>query len=136
MSPVVFRPYRGRADVGKLLRAVLVVFQDFRYREALQGERSFALVFEARVGDKQIEGVDLGDLGARRGDAPPARGVGSRGSPVMCRGRPRQLHPRFTASSTPMFEPLSARRRMHVRGVAGQEHLPLAIGRGLPGSWR
>ena len=58
-SPIAFRPYRGRAEVGRVLAAVSRVFADFRYRDALSGERSSALVFLARVGDKEIEGVDL-----------------------------------------------------------------------------
>ncbi len=58
-SPVAFRPYRGRAEVGRVLAAVTTVFEDFRYREELAGERSFALVFVARIGDKEIEGLDL-----------------------------------------------------------------------------
>lgn len=64
LSPVVFRPYRGRAVVGNLLRAAVAVFQDFRYREELRGDRSSALIFEARVGDKQVEGIDLLEVNA------------------------------------------------------------------------
>jgi hypothetical protein len=58
-SPVAFRPYRGRAQVARVIAAVAGVFQDFRYRDELAGEKSYALVFVARVGDKEIEGVDL-----------------------------------------------------------------------------
>ena len=58
-SPVVFSPYAGREAVGALLRAVSRVFEDFRYTRMLGDERDHALVFEARVGERQIEGCDF-----------------------------------------------------------------------------
>jgi hypothetical protein len=63
-SPAVFKPYQGRDAVRLLLQAVLAVFEDFRYvREigAATGPqaRDHALVFETRVGDRQIEGCDF-----------------------------------------------------------------------------
>lgn len=60
-SPVVFRPYQGRDAVGVILRAVAEVFEDFRYiRELVAPDgRDHALVFEARVGDRHIEGSDF-----------------------------------------------------------------------------
>ena len=60
-SPVVFAPYRGREAVAALIRAVARVFEDFHYlREIGEPEgRDHALVFSARVGDRQIEGCDF-----------------------------------------------------------------------------
>ena len=60
-SPVVFKPYRGRDTVGALLRAVSRVFEDFSYVRELgaPGAPDHALVFQARVGDKQVEGCDF-----------------------------------------------------------------------------
>ncbi|MCQ4211772.1 nuclear transport factor 2 family protein [Streptomyces longispororuber] len=60
-SPVVFKPYPGKAITAAILRGVVRVFEDFRYvREiADPGGRDHALVFEARVGDKQITGCDF-----------------------------------------------------------------------------
>lgn len=60
-SPVVFKPYRGRAVVGEILGAVARVFEDFSYLREIGAPdaRDHALVFEARVGDKQIEGCDF-----------------------------------------------------------------------------
>lgn len=60
-SPIVFAPYHGRATVIELLRMVARVFEDFRYTDELGGGdgRSHALVFEARVGDRDIEGCDF-----------------------------------------------------------------------------
>ena len=43
-----------------MLRAVSQTFEDFRYTDELShGEGVHALVFRARVGDKQLEGLDL-----------------------------------------------------------------------------
>jgi hypothetical protein len=60
-SPVVFKPYQGRATVGVILRAVLEVFEDFRYvREIGAADaEDHALVFRTRIGDKEIEGSDF-----------------------------------------------------------------------------
>lgn len=60
-SPIVFKPYTGRAAVGALLAAVSQVFEDFSYvREIGAPDASdHALVFQARVGDRQIEGCDF-----------------------------------------------------------------------------
>jgi limonene-1,2-epoxide hydrolase len=60
-SPAVFKPYHGREAVRRLLDAVLAVFEDFRYTREIgaDGSRDHALVFETRVGDKQIEGCDF-----------------------------------------------------------------------------
>lgn len=57
-SPAVFAPYEGRAAVAHLLRHVVAVFEDFRYVDELRGERTAGLVFEARVGDRQLQGWD------------------------------------------------------------------------------
>jgi hypothetical protein len=60
-SPVVFKPYRGRDAMGALLAAVSRVFEDFSYTREIGAPdaRDHALVFQARVGEKQIEGCDF-----------------------------------------------------------------------------
>jgi hypothetical protein len=60
-SPVVFTPYQGRVALRQILAAVMDVFQDFRYVREIgaNGARDHALVFEARVGDKQLQGCDF-----------------------------------------------------------------------------
>ncbi len=60
-SPVVFKPYTGRAAVGAILAAVAQVFEDFTYTREIGAPdaRDHALVFEARIGDKQVEGCDF-----------------------------------------------------------------------------
>ena len=60
-SPVVFKPYHGRATVTMILAAVAEVFEDFSYAREIGAPdaRDHALVFNARVGDKQVEGCDF-----------------------------------------------------------------------------
>ncbi|HZA59142.1 MAG TPA: nuclear transport factor 2 family protein [Solirubrobacterales bacterium] len=58
-SPVVFKPYRGRDSVAMLLAAVLQVFEDFRYTDQTETGGTATLAFTARVGDREVEGIDL-----------------------------------------------------------------------------
>jgi hypothetical protein len=60
-SPVAYQPYQGRAAVAPILHAVIQVFEDFRYVREIGAEDAtdHALVFQARVGDQQIEGCDF-----------------------------------------------------------------------------
>ena len=60
-SPVVFKPYRGRDAVAPILMAVAQVFEDFRYLREIgeEGGSDHALLFEARVGDRALEGCDF-----------------------------------------------------------------------------
>jgi limonene-1,2-epoxide hydrolase len=60
-SPVVFKPYAGKAITAAILRAVSGVFQDFRYVREINdvNGRDHALVFTARVGDRKINGCDF-----------------------------------------------------------------------------
>ncbi|WP_371483057.1 nuclear transport factor 2 family protein [Kitasatospora sp. NBC_00315] len=60
-SPVVFKPYPGKAMTAAILRAALRVFEDFRYvREiADPGGRDHALVFTATVAGRQVQGCDF-----------------------------------------------------------------------------
>ncbi|KOG43596.1 nuclear transport factor 2 family protein [Streptomyces resistomycificus] len=60
-SPVVFKPYAGKAMTAAILRGVSRVFEDFRYVRELSGAdgRDHALVFTARVGEREISGCDF-----------------------------------------------------------------------------
>jgi hypothetical protein len=58
-SPVVYKPYEGRDQIHVLLSAVVQVFEDFRYLEQVETGDAAVLMFEARVGDKQLQGVDI-----------------------------------------------------------------------------
>ena len=59
-SPVAFRPFDGKEAVSGALRAVFTVFEDFRYTDEMAAEDgTHGLVFRARVGDTQLEGIDI-----------------------------------------------------------------------------
>jgi SnoaL-like protein len=60
-SPVVHAPYRGRDEVEPLLRAVIRVFHRFEFVRELAGAdgTDHALVFRARIGDRDLEGCDF-----------------------------------------------------------------------------
>ncbi|TDB90543.1 nuclear transport factor 2 family protein [Actinomadura sp. KC216] len=59
LSPVAYAPYQGRAAVSAILRAVTRVLTDFRYVREIGGGRDHALVFKARVGDRELHGCDF-----------------------------------------------------------------------------
>ena len=59
-SPITFHPFEGRPAIRQLLGILLEVFEDFRYTEELEAkDGTRALVFRARVGDRDLEGLDL-----------------------------------------------------------------------------
>jgi hypothetical protein len=65
-SPAVFHEYRGSDTVGALLRIVADTFEDFRYTDTLGGDGDapvHALIFRARVGERELEGMDLVRIG-------------------------------------------------------------------------
>jgi ketosteroid isomerase-like protein len=57
-SPVVFKPYQGREAVAMLLGAVVQVFEDFRYTDQVESGDVATLAFKARVGDRELDGID------------------------------------------------------------------------------
>jgi hypothetical protein len=58
-SPVVFKPYEGREAVATLLGAVAEVFEAFRYTDQVETGDAAALAFSARVGDRELDGIDF-----------------------------------------------------------------------------
>ena len=59
-SPVTFKPFEGRAAIRQLLGILLEVLEDFQYTDELEaGDGTRALVFNARVGDRDLQGLDL-----------------------------------------------------------------------------
>lgn len=62
-SPVVHRPYVGREALRAILAAVTTVFEDFHYTAEYGSSDTdgdgHVLVFEARVGEREIQGVDI-----------------------------------------------------------------------------
>ncbi len=59
-SPVTFKPFEGRAAIRQLLAILFEIFQDFQYTDELEAEDGTrALIFNARVGDRDLQGLDL-----------------------------------------------------------------------------
>ena len=62
-SPVAFRPFVGREAVTAVLGFVMETFEDFAYVDELGSGSSHMLRFRARLGDREIDGVDLLEAG-------------------------------------------------------------------------
>jgi SnoaL-like domain len=59
-SPAVFKPYEGKPVVSAILvEGAAKVFEDFRYTDQIEGDGVATLIFQARVGDRQLDGLDL-----------------------------------------------------------------------------
>jgi hypothetical protein len=58
-SPVVFKPYQGRAAMAVVLGAAVQVFEDFRYVDQVETGNTAVLIFKARVGERELDGVDI-----------------------------------------------------------------------------
>ncbi|MFL5964238.1 MAG: nuclear transport factor 2 family protein [Gaiellaceae bacterium] len=58
-SPAVHKPYYGKEQVEEILRLVATVFENFRYTNEWHDGRTTILVFEANVGDRELQGVDI-----------------------------------------------------------------------------
>ena len=62
-SPAVHTPYEGLDALKLLLSNVVQVFEDFRYTDQVETGDAAVLVFEARVGDRVLNGVDVLNFG-------------------------------------------------------------------------
>ena len=58
-SPAVYKPYRGKEQVEGILRLVATVFENFRYTNEWRDGATTILFFEANVGDRALQGVDI-----------------------------------------------------------------------------
>jgi len=59
-SPITHPPFEGRAVIRVLLGVLMEVFRDFHYTDELDaGDGTRAMVFRARVADRDIEGIDI-----------------------------------------------------------------------------
>jgi hypothetical protein len=61
-SPILFRGFEGRDVVLVVLSHVAAVFEDFTYVDELAADGRLVLRFSARVGDRQLEGIDYLEL--------------------------------------------------------------------------
>jgi len=58
-SPAVYKPYHGKDTVEGILRLVATVFENFRYTNEWRDARTTILFFEANVGDRDLQGIDI-----------------------------------------------------------------------------
>jgi SnoaL-like protein len=58
-SPAVFKPYEGLEALRALLGAVAEVLEDFRYVDQVETGDTAVLVFHARAGERELDGVDI-----------------------------------------------------------------------------
>ena len=59
-SPVTFKPFEGREAVAMLFGILFRTFEDFRYvGEYTADDGSEVLHFRTRIGDRDVEGVDM-----------------------------------------------------------------------------
>jgi hypothetical protein len=58
-SPAVYKPYQGKEQVKRILRLVATVFESFRYTNEWRDGRTTILFFEAKVGDRELQGIDI-----------------------------------------------------------------------------
>lgn len=58
-SPVVHQHYSGREALRAIISSVATVFEDFRYTASYAGADGHVFEFEARVGDRSLQGVDI-----------------------------------------------------------------------------
>jgi hypothetical protein len=58
-SPAVYKPYHGKQQVDGILRLVATVFENFRYTGEWRDGATTILFFEANVGDRDLQGIDI-----------------------------------------------------------------------------
>ena len=58
-SPAVYKPYRGKGQVAGILRLVATVFENFRYTAEWRDGATTVLFFEANVGERELQGIDI-----------------------------------------------------------------------------
>jgi hypothetical protein len=63
-SPVLFRGFEGRDVVTQILTHVAATLEDLTYVDELHEGDTVALRFKARVGERELEGIDFLELDA------------------------------------------------------------------------
>ncbi len=58
-SPAVYKPYEGRNTVAALLSVVARTFEGLRYTNEWRDGDTTVLFFEASIGDRDLQGVDI-----------------------------------------------------------------------------
>jgi SnoaL-like domain len=63
-SPILFRGFEGREIVSQVLTHVAATLEDLTYTDELVEGNAVCLRFKARVGDRELEGIDFLELDA------------------------------------------------------------------------
>ena len=61
-SPILFRGFEGREMVGQVLTHVAATLEDLTYIDELAEGDTVCLRFKAKVGDRELEGIDFLEL--------------------------------------------------------------------------
>jgi len=63
-SPIVYKTYEGKDELRFVLAGVMQVFEDLAYVGEYRSDTGGVLHFQARIGDREIDGIDLLEFGA------------------------------------------------------------------------
>lgn len=61
-SPILFRGFEGREIVSQVLTHVAATLEDLAYTDELVEGDTVCLRFKAKVGDRELEGIDFLEL--------------------------------------------------------------------------
>jgi hypothetical protein len=61
-SPILFRGFEGRDVVSQVLTHVAATLEGLIYVDEIAGENTVCLRFKAKVGDRELEGIDFLEL--------------------------------------------------------------------------
>jgi hypothetical protein len=61
-SPILFRGFKGREVVSAILTQVAATLEELTYVDELVEGSTVALRFKAKVGDRELEGIDFLEL--------------------------------------------------------------------------
>jgi SnoaL-like domain len=61
-SPILFRGFEGRDVVSQVLTHVAATLEDLTYTDELAEDNTVCLRFKAKVGDRELEGIDFLEL--------------------------------------------------------------------------
>jgi len=63
-SPIVYKTYEGKDELRFVLAGVMQVFEDLAYVGEYRSDTGGVLHFRARIGDREIDGIDMLEFGA------------------------------------------------------------------------
>jgi SnoaL-like domain len=61
-SPILFRGFEGREIVSQVITHVAATLEDLTYTDELAEGNTVCLRFKAKVGDRELEGIDFLEL--------------------------------------------------------------------------